>query len=1186
MGSRNWTQSQMDAINARGGSLLVSAAAGSGKTAVLVQRVIERLTDPEHPSDADRLLVVTFTKAAAAEMQERIALSLAEALAGDPGNANLQRQQVLLTKAHISTVHSFCSELVRENFYKLNISPDFRILDESEMALLRSDAATRVLEEAYETGGPEFSDLVEAFSSDRDDSRLIQTIHTLYDFIRSHPFPERWLGEKAAMYRSKTPAGRTPWGECVLRFAADAVDYCVSLTENCLGAMAADEKIDAAYRGAYESDLASLRRLRESVRQKDWDAVGEQVCGFVFTRLNVLRGYQGDPLKIRLNACRDEVKATVKKLGKLFGASGEECARDIKELAPMVEQLFTITVRFSKALDALKAERKAADFGDLEHWALRLLVEDTEAGPRRTEEAVELSGRFDEIMVDEYQDTNEAQDMLFRAVSRNEENLFMVGDVKQSIYSFRQAMPKIFLERRASFPPYDRERDAYPASVVLDRNFRSRKEVTGAVNFVFGQLMSREMGDVDYKGNELLAAGAQYPEQPGCNTRLDIIDASLCGDAEEKMEVLESRQIAGIILQMMSEGFEVGEGGRRRPVLYRDFCVLLRSANQHAPEYVRELQKCGIPAWTDASGGFFCAAEVAAVLSLLRVVDNPMQDIPLVSVLMSPIYGFTPDDMAEVRLESGGSVYLALLAAARNGNARAADFLQDMEQYRTFAATMPADKLINAVYEKTGYLNMVQAMPGGELRLNNLHLLLEHAKKYEASGYHGLSGFIRFIDRLQEQHGDLAAASAISEAADVVRVMSIHKSKGLEFPVCIIAGCSRRFNKERGDALLHPELGLGVKLKDTETLCRYTTLPREAIALEQEREAMSEELRVLYVAMTRAREKLVLLTTVKNLDKQLGGLTAQITEDSAVPPYVVRSASSISDWLLSCALRLPEGSDLRERALAQENIVVGSPGTHWEIGVYPPVFEQSVEGEKEEESLPPPNPELLKKLRKKLDFVYPYAPLSRVPAKVAASELASREFEEQYAAVSRPAFLGKTGLTPAERGSALHAYLQFADYARAKENPQAELERLVCDGFLLEEQAAAVDLRRVEAFLQSGIAARILASPNSRREYRFTVEIPALRVAGGLPEDLLHQPVVLQGAVDCVFEEDGELVIVDYKTDRAKEAPELWRRYEAQLALYREAVSQCLGLPVKECLLYSFHLNRQISAFDAGGITA
>lgn len=799
---------------------------------------------------------------------------------------------------------------------------------------------------------------------------------------------------------------------------------------------------------------------------------------------------------------------------------------------------------------------------------------DTGDGYSRTDAAKELGTRFEEIMVDEYQDTNEAQDLIFRAISRDETNLFLVGDVKQSIYRFRQAMPQLFLRRRESYPPYDRKKANFPACVVLDRNFRSRPGVTGCVNFVFRQLMSRQTGEMDYTKEEELVAAADYPVSREPEAQLDIVDLSGMGD-DAGMIHAESLHIAELVVSLTDGTRRVLDHGKLRPVVYRDCCILLRSANRYAHEYARELTALGVPAWADTAGGFFAACEVGVALSLLQVIDNPMQDIPLLSVMMSPIYGFTPDEISEVRLCSRtGRLYPAVVEAAKRGVGRSGEFLRNMEEYRTLAATQPVDRLIRLVFEKTGFPDLVRAMSNGELRLANLRMLLGYAEKYESSGYTGLSGFLRFLERLRKSGADLSAASALSESANVVRIMSIHHSKGLEFPVCILAGCSRNFHKERGEVLLHPELGLGARLRDPETGVRYTTLPRDAVALELERDEMSEELRVLYVAMTRAKERLILVTSLKNPARTLGKLATRITEEERIQPYAVRSVSSISDWLLLCALRHPDGRALRELAGAPEEIAV-SCETPWKIRIVTPVPKV----QEEEKTVPAaqPDPALRSRISRRLNFVYPYSALNGVCAKVAASELAAKQTALSFSASSRPAFLSESGLTPAERGTALHAYLQFADYRKAAADPAAERDRMVRQGFLTGQQAAALDLNRVSLFLASPIAARMLVSDRMEREYRFSVGIPASRVDPGLTGAAGEEQVVLQGAVDCVFREGVDLVIVDYKTDRMKNPAELWLRYRSQLALYRYALEKCTGFSVKQCLLYSFYWNREIT---------
>ncbi|MCI1955940.1 MAG: helicase-exonuclease AddAB subunit AddA [Oscillospiraceae bacterium] len=1177
--TRNWTEGQLDAIRARGGTLLVSAAAGSGKTAVLVQRVIERITDPVHPADADRLLVVTFTKAAAAEMRGRISAEISRLLESRPFDSHLQRQQLLLSHAHISTIDSFCSDLVHQNFFRLGISPEVRILDESELSVLRSEAADETLEEFYEKDDPDFYDFVESFPSGRDDAGVAETVRRLYGFVRSHPFPERWLREKAALYENPGSAARTVWGRTILSFAEDAVAYCISVLKESLNLIDGDETVSAAYGDAFRADMAGLQALQGAVRSGDWDRALSAASNFSFHRLKSLRGRAGDPLKDKAMSARREVKTTIGKLADLFGAPDEQCREDVGRLCPIVNKLFEVTRRFSQVLDGKKAERRAADFSDLEHWTLRLLVKETPGGFERTPEAAELADSFDEIMVDEYQDTNETQDMIFRALSRDESNLFLVGDVKQSIYRFRQAMPQIFLRRRAEFQPYDRKINAYPACVVLGRNFRSRPGVTDAVNFVFRQLMSRQAGELDYTKSEELVPAADYPPNGEPDAELDILDLSGCEEKDTVRE--ESRRIAGLILQMTDGTPRITEKGALRPAVYRDFCVLLRSANRPAHDYVRELTALGIPAWADTAGGFFEAYEVGIALSLLRVVDNPVQDIPLLSVMMSPIYGFTADDMARIRLhDRSGRLYPAVAEAAKNGDTMAADFLDQMENFRMLSAAMPSDRLIRTVFEKTGFCDIVQAMPNGELRLANLRLLLEYAKKYEASGYNGLTGFLRFLDRLQRNSGDMSAASALTESANVVRVMSIHHSKGLEFPVCIVAGCARRFNRESPAVLLHPELGLGARLKGAYG-ARYNTMPRAAVALELERDDMSEELRVLYVAMTRAKEKLVLLASLKDAEKTLGRLASRLTREERIPPYVVRSASSIADWLLLCALRHPDGGSIRRLAGVSEDVVVPAKEP-WKIRLIRPGEEE--EPERQAETIPQAEPDtaLEEQIAADLDYRYPYAGLNGVCAKAAASELAAREFSAEYAATSRPAFLSEKGLTPAERGTALHAYLQFADYRKALADPRAELHRLVEEKYLTEPQAQAVDLTHAEAFFGSPVMRRVLASPHFEREFRFTVEIPAGRIQPELASPLSGEAVILQGSVDLVFEEDGGLVLVDFKTDRTRDTRALWNRYREQLALYRFALERCTEKPVKQCLLYSFYLDREVTEGNSG----
>lgn len=1164
----NWTDAQLDAIKARRGTVLVSAAAGSGKTAVLVERVIERLTDPEHPTDADRLLVVTFTKAAAAEMRDRIEKRLLALMKEQPENTRLRRQQLLLQQAHICTVDSFCSDIVREFFYLLGISPDFSIITDKQQEELMTESLDEVLTEWYKDENFR-TDLADVLGGDKNDARLSAAILKMYEYTRSHPFPDKWMRDiqKAMTDVTQSPV-KTPWGEVVRQHIMEVYDFAIKLSHSAYRLAAEDPDLEKAYCTALGADIDKLSAKLQAMEDPETCRFSDLTV--TFDKLGSFRGE--DPRADRIKAMRDMVKKEIGKLQKLAGdAEDQKFTEEIAATTGTVVYLFLAVQSFEKTYSAKKREKNVLDFSDLEHMALQLFLTEQEDGTfRRTETAKLVSERFDEIMTDEYQDTNDVQDYLFESISQNSANRFMVGDVKQSIYSFRQAMPDIFIRYKDKFPRYDREKDAYPASIVLDCNFRSRKTVTESVNFVFAQLMSRTCGGIDYVGDEKLAAGAQYPEKSGCETRVEFLE-DIDGVGAE---VLEPQRIAKIICELMESGFTVTENGQERPIEYRDFCILLRSSNKYAPVYAENLRNAGIPTWAAVTGGFFAAAEVSLILAFLNVIDNPDQDIPLLSVLMSPIYGFTAEDMAQLRRECGGeTLYVSLLRAENERCVRVRD---ELTRFRALASTMPADSFINTLCTETGYENIVRAMPGGESRLANIRLLEKYAAEYEAYGYSGVSGFVRFAERLKKNRSDMESANVVSENANVVRIMSIHKSKGLEFPVCIIAGCGRKFVNDTDDLRMHPQLGVGMRLTDPETGVRRTTFIREAIGLATAESASAEELRVFYVAMTRAKEKLILLSTVKNIDTNLQKLAAQITEEETVPPYTVSNASGISEWLMLCALRHPNGNDLRRRIEADDDIILRTHYTPWDIRVV--YSEPQILSDLPKAEAPAPVDEALKsRIERDISFVYPYAAQTKLATKVAASALAAEQAETE-ATLSRPAFLSAKGLTPAERGTALHNFMQFADFSAASKDPKAELKRLIEQSYLTEAQANAVDLTRVEKFFTGPLGQRVLHADRVYKEQRFIVSIPAGLTDKTLSGEDAAQPMILQGAVDCMFEENGSLYILDFKTDRCYNKQELWERYGPQLTLYKEAMTRVMNKEVNDTVLYSFYMNAPVYA--------
>ncbi len=1154
-----WTDSQLDAAQSLNGTILVAAAAGSGKTAVLVQRAVNRLTDPRCPTDANRLLIVTFTKAAAAEMRTRLEQRLFELLRENPRDSWLRRQSILLHQAHIGTVDSFCADMVREFFHLLDLSPDFKILSDKREEEMMGLAIEEAVAGAFEAGRAER--LADAFTGERDDRRLGGMVLSLYRFMQSHPFPEAWLREKVDMYFSGDPS---PWERVILEYAAGAGDYCAALLKNAAGLAGEDPALYEAFAPALLADREACLAMSAAARAGDWEGAARLREAFSPKRRGTLRGWdKDDPLLVRLEGCRKEVKKTMEGLKSSLAASREQCLEELEAAGPLLGDLAELTLDFARRYEEKKREKSFLDYSDLEHCAIRLFCgENGEPTPA----AREVSARFDEIMIDEYQDVNEVQDSIFRAISREGKNLFMVGDVKQSIYGFRRAMPELFLRCRRAFGKFDRARQAYPSYIVLDRNFRSRREVTEAVNFVFSQLMSQEAGDIDYTGEERLVCGAGYRNKPGCET-----EAAFLSRGDIPAETAEAGYIAGRIRQLMEEGFTVSQGEEERPIGYGDFCILLRSANKYAHVYARELKRLGVPARATVAGGFFAAAEIQTMLSLLRVIDNPNQDIPLLAVLMSPLYGFSADDTARLRAgDRSVSVYLSLLRGAEE-DPRCARVLEELDRLRSLSATMAADAFLTMLYSRTGYTDMVLAMEEGAGRLENLRLLQRYAQEYESSGYHGLTGFVRFLDRLRDSGTDMQAAGAQNAGPEAVSVMSIHKSKGLQFPVCIVAGCGRSFAGDRTeDVLLHPELGLGVRLRTPGTGARYSTAPREAIALEAARSAGAEELRVLYVAMTRAQEKLILVTSQRDMEPALGRAAMELTPEPP-SPFTVRKAKNAGDWLLACALRHPSGGALRRAAGVVQPPADTPDSAPWAISLHSCAPE---EWEPPPEEAPAqPDMALFEELRVQADFVYPFEDCLEIRAKVSASKLSAEQSGSRELNLSKPAWLGAQGMTPAERGIALHEFMQFADFARAAEDPAGEIARLAERASLTPEQAGAIELDRVQAFFRSGLGRRVLASPEVRRERRFTAAIPPHmaqpEAVGGEGETM-----ILQGAVDCTFVENGKLHIIDFKTDRTEDMEELWQRYERQLELYAYAMEEVTGWKVGELALYSTWLSQ------------
>ncbi len=1169
MAERKWTPAQTQSFSVHDRSLLIAAAAGSGKTAVLVERVIRMITDPDNPVDVDRLLIVTFTRAAAAQMRQRLSDALAEKMAEEPDNTLYARQQMLLPRAYISTIHGFCSRFLREFSGHTDLPIGFKVAEEGQTKLLEEEALELVLEQHYHEKDPAFLALAEQLCGNKNDQGLRDVVMGTYQFMQAQPFPEKWLQQQIDAYTAVIPLEKTQWMAPIIREVDQALErLCHYAEQACIVAKECDIP---PYLDTEMMDLATYRHLRETLPTLTYDRLQQELA--VLWQNDLARVSKPDAVQKagmeQVKAYRARIKSRLTKLRELLPRTEAECRQDLARMAPLAEALGRLVQAYTRQFTALKRQHKWLDYNDLEHETLRLLVDP--ATDRPTLLARDLSKRFVEIMVDEYQDTNAAQDKLFSALSRNEKNLFMVGDVKQSIYGFRQAMPEIFTARRDAYGGYDPDTADQPATIRLENNFRSRFQVTDGINFLFGQLMGRRTGGVDYQ-KEQLVCSAKYPE-------LDVKTEWMLLNKEDAVDgsdvQAEARQMAVRIRQLM-QTMTVTEGEDQRPLEYSDICILTRRRKEMST-FIKEFTALGIPATADNDEDFLKTPEVGVAVSLLRVIDNPLREVALTAVMLSPLYGFTPDNLAQVRVAVGKytSLYPALEQVVREGalphlTDRIATLLADLRRYRTLAVTLPADRLLELVYRDTGIQAVYSARSGGSRRVANLQQLDSIARSFEQGEYRGLSAFVRYIDRLEDSGKSIASGSTVLQEG--VRLMTVHGSKGLEFPVVFVARlCGQRNHADSSaKVLLHATAGIGMKLVDRQVNEKVTPLPHMGVRLARQLDEMEEELRVWYVALTRAKEKLILVYTGGKMDKLFEKIEMELTADRLLLPDTVLSAPTAGELLLTAAMRHPDFLPLRGPHRT-DSLPAQS---QWQVTVYPPVTD-TVLAEDQEISVTA-DPALAETLAQRLGYVYPYQPLVGVPAKLAASQLSHQQMSRQHIAVSRPAFLQSEGLTPAQKGIATHTFMQFADYAGAHANLEQEIERMVAKGFLTGQQADALDAGRLSAFFESGLYQRMLGADHLWREYHFAVSIPAGTLTD-LPESMAEEEVLVQGIADCVFQEGDSLVLVDYKTDRVKDGAELCDRYRQQMLFYKTALETIFGLPVKEMTLYSFHLGKTVN---------
>jgi ATP-dependent helicase/nuclease subunit A len=1232
-----WTKEQEEAIYTSGTNILVSAAAGSGKTAVLVERIIQKLLNKENPVDIDSLLVVTFTNAAAQEMRNRVGLALEEAIEQDPASYHLKKQLSLLQRASITTLHSFCLEVVRQYAYLLDLDPAFRIGDTMEMDLIKQDVLDDLFEEWYgdETGKvDEFFAVVDRFSSDRSDQDVEELILALYDFSVQSPWPDHWLNSLAETYDIPTD-----WNEEDLGFLAilkyEINNQFQGMREQMEEAMEIARDSDGPYQ-YIDNIQADLEGLTEAeAKMTSWNDFVTYMNDFTFTRLSGKKMDCNEEKKDQVKKLREAYKKSFNKMkDDWLSRSLERHVEDMRALHPIVKKLTELVEQFKDRFNQVKREKALVDFSDLEHFCLELLLSDeaNETAIIPSSVAKHFQDRFTEVLVDEYQDTNLVQETIIRLVSKQEYpgNTFMVGDVKQSVYRFRHAEPKLFLEKYKRF----KEDDDAGIRIDLAKNFRSRKEVLHGANYVFRQIIDEALGELTYDTDaELIYGNKSYDEVPIPNPEVELflIDGNkeespaITEDDEEALEDfrdLEKAQVEGRLYAKEikkwigtdgeKEPFTVmdKESGKERPVQYRDIVILLRSMKQ-APVIAEELKQQGIPVYAEVAEGYFEAIEIKVMMSLLKVIDNPRQDIPLASVLRSPIVGLNEDELTRIRhAKRHGTFYEALTGYVKTNNNTTTDqlqrFLQLLEQFRVEARDGALSELIWDIYRETGYYDFVGGMPGGRQRQANLRALYDRARGYESTSFRGLFRFLRFIERMEERGDDLGAARALSEQEDVVRMMTIHKSKGLEFPIVIVGMMDKEFNLQdlRSKYLLDKDLGFATKFIDPVKRLSYTTLFYEAVKMKKLREQLAEEMRVLYVALTRAKEKLVMVGYVNALDKRLEDWDTILDHPEWVLPEHYRlKKKSYLDWVGPALIRHQDNEQLRIRTLpeeVQQEITADDSRFHVSmfhaselVNLNESHLEENEQLKMHIEEWTPvdvKDEDLAPFVDERLNYHYPDREATITRAKQTVTEIKrQREMLDEYSGeelisdykapiVKRPAFMQQEKtLSATEKGTAMHTVMQHLPIKKplTKQEIGLEVERMIQKEILTRAEGDVIDIDAIHHFYGTSIAQVMMNTEHIYREAPFSLMLPADKIYPEFDKEKKEQ-VLLQGVIDCLIPSDDGWIILDYKTDTINESvsPELEvklrNRYDMQLILYRTAIERIWKQPVKGAYLYFF----------------
>lgn len=1206
MAEVKWTNEQLQAIQEKNSNILVAAAAGSGKTAVLVERIIHKIIDEQ--MDIDKILVVTFTNAAASEMRERILEAIYKKLEENPENVHLQRQIILLNKASICTIHSFCLDVIHNHFYEIDLPSNFKIADTAEIDLLKQEVLDDLFEQKYTENDKNFIELLENYTNYRGDEALQELVLKIYKFIQSSPFPIKWLQEKLELLKIEDKdISQTIWGKLIIQTVDDDIQESIMQLEVTKSKMALYPEMTKFYQTISE-DIINLQDLQ---KYNSWDELYIKLLNFNFSKWPVDKKVIND-LKEDSKEIRDKVKKHIKeKTAKLLSCSQEQAVKDLKIITPILEKLSNLVTEFTKNFAEKKKEKNCIDFNDIEHFALKILLDENN---NPTEVAKKYKEKFEEIAIDEYQDSNLVQEAILTSISKGN-NIFMVGDVKQSIYKFRQARPELFLQKYDEYKNKEEKAQEDNLKIQLFRNFRSRQNILNITNLVFESIMSKELGDINYNENEYLNYGANYPEPEEIKNyagiaELDIIDlkedesiTAFEGEEDEEEQerveddVLEAKFVANKIQELLNSNYMVFDKKQGyRKIRPKDIVILLRATSNLSPIYEKELSDLELPVFSDTSGTYLDTVEIQTILSVLKIIDNPLQDIPLVVVLRSSICNFTDNDLITIRLTDRNCNFYEALIKTRlicDGDLKnkIESFLEKLEKWKSISQYMPLDEFIWQIYLDTGYYQYVGLLPNGAMRQANLKTLFEKAKQYEKASFKGLFNFIQFIDKLKKQNGDLASAKLIGENEDVIRIMSIHKSKGLEFPVVFLCNSHKKFNMQdlNDNILLHQDIGFGPTIMDTTRKIKYSSIAKDAIKLKMKQETLSEEQRILYVALTRAKEKLYITGRSKDFTKYVQDknkvLEMYESENIKLDAKLMKKANSYLDWIMYVylfnqgrtitlkgesyklsdiiTLNVSNKKDLL-KALAKEEVVE-------QIDLKEKI-EQILKNKSEEE-----NKKSEQALKELLEWKYDYIVDTTLPTKSSVTKIKQEKIkleemlkgieseEVEYKKSYTPKFMQEDKkISSAEKGTLVHLCIQRLDEKKDYElkDIQNMILNLVEKEIITQNEADAIDVNLIYQYTKSQLFEELRQAKEVHKEQPFYINIPAKDVVSEAENS--KKNILVQGIIDLYYiDKNDKLVLIDFKTDYISNEPnakeKILEKYKVQLEIYKTALEQALN---------------------------